>query len=111
MAGAAEVKAVPASHGMKKNHPTLARFLRHSVQALGVTTPRPRRLLLAWALAASCEVAAGEGAGCFSEVAEGGSGLFEDWAERLRESSSIATIYKGWPVTYEVMLNDVAQAS
>lgn len=24
---------------------TLARFLRHSVQALGVTTPRPRRLL------------------------------------------------------------------
>lgn len=25
------------------NHRTLARFLRHSVQALGVTTPRPRR--------------------------------------------------------------------
>lgn len=24
---------------------TFARFLRHSVQALGVTTPRPRRLL------------------------------------------------------------------
>lgn len=86
---------VLGSAGVKKDDSTLARFLRHSVQAFGVTTPRPRRLLLAWALAASCEAAAGDGAGCFSDVVEGGSGLFEDWAERLRESSSIATIYKG----------------
>lgn len=35
---------------------TLARFLRHSVQALGVTTPRPLRLLDAAALEAEAAV-------------------------------------------------------
>lgn len=50
---------------------TFARFLRHSVQALGVTTPRPRRRLeLCWALLfAAAEPEAFDGV------------LVEDWAE------------------------------
>lgn len=40
--------------GKGRTQRTLARFLRHSVQALGVTTPRPRRRLE--------EAAAGRGA-------------------------------------------------
>jgi hypothetical protein len=51
---------------------TLARFFRHSVQALGVTIPSPLLLLFTAASWAPIELA---GAGCFSEVAEEGSAM------------------------------------
>lgn len=48
---------------------TFARFFRHSVQAFGVTTPRPRRRF------EFCELLAPVGG------PEPADGVFEDWAE------------------------------
>ena len=79
---------VSGSGHMRIDRHTFARFLRHSVQALGVTTPRPRRLLLAASLL--------DGAGCFSAVDVAWSGLLE-WPDRLLGSSSIAgDLYGLW---------------
>jgi len=49
---------------------TFARFLRHSVQALGVTTPKPRRRFefCGWLIV-------------LGAVPEAVEGVFEDWAE------------------------------